>query len=327
MVVFIALSNLQHILIDMEFWSEENIFRKLYLPIQWLILPMFFLHVNEMVDNEKPKSIVILTLFLPAGLITLLHIIHLFYFQSKSSVTAMPDFYENGLLLYTNLVSFVFNGLFIYMTYKLLKPIQSAKNLSRKLSKERRWYLKLILLIIVIITLGISIAISLTQFSVDLTWLIYTLFLLVSFVGYYMGYVGVYRSTLNRKAKKNMVSNSNHGSNTYKKINAYIIEEHRYLDMNLNLTEIATKFNISQGYLSQLINSNSQQSFNDHINSLRIEASKKMLLDQQYENYTIESIGLECGFKSKSNFYAAFKKYTGQTPKAYMKRSKKSPVS
>ena len=42
-----------------------------------------------------------------------------------------------------------------------------------------------------------------------------------------------------------------------------------------------------------------------------------MLVDAHYKNYTIESIGLECGFKSKSNFYITFKKLTGQTPNQY----------
>ena len=97
--------------------------------------------------------------------------------------------------------------------------------------------------------------------------------------------------------------------------------------MDLNLSEIARRFNISSGYLSQLMNAHSEQNFNDYINELRIKTSKKMLLEKQFENYTIESIGLECGFKSKSNFYSAFKKFTGQTPTEYVKSQEIRPVS
>lgn len=106
------------------------------------------------------------------------------------------------------------------------------------------------------------------------------------------------------------------------KIKPYIIDEQRYLNLELSHSEIAEKFNITSGYLSQLINTHSEQNFNYYINGLHIEASKKMLVDGPFENYTLESIGLECGFKSKSNFYTAFKKFTGQTPKEYVKNQK-----
>ncbi len=46
----------------------------------------------------------------------------------------------------------------------------------------------------------------------------------------------------------------------------------------------ANQFEISKGYLSQLINSHTNTNFNDYINTLRIETSKKMLLDTKYNN-------------------------------------------
>ena len=50
---------------------------------------------------------------------------------------------------------------------------------------------------------------------------------------------------------------------------------------------------------------------------MRVEQSKKILIDPKYANYTISSIGLESGFNSKSTFYTVFKKHTGITPLAY----------
>nr|WP_298556261.1 helix-turn-helix domain-containing protein [uncultured Algibacter sp.] len=82
---------------------------------------------------------------------------------------------------------------------------------------------------------------------------------------------------------------------------------------------LSKELNLSEGYISQLINKNSNLNFNDYINSLRITDAKNMLVDSEYNNYTILAIGLESGFNSKSSFYTAFKKFTGKTPVEYKK--------
>lgn len=312
----------------MEFLSESNAIRKLYLPIQWLIMPMFYLHVHEVIFRKEITFSTSLYLFTPIAFVFVLHFVHFFFNYGNISISDMPDYYTPGLLLYLNFISFFFNGILVYMIYKMLrKSMELSKKDERIKYTELKWYLKILAFIMVIVSVGLSASISLIQFDIDHTWLIYTLFLLISFGGYYMGYVGVYRSTLRGDSKNSLNSVSKNGANTYSKIHSYIIEEQRYLDMDLNQSEIAEKFNISPGYLSQLINANSDQNFNDYINSLRIDACKRMLLENQFENYTIESIGLECGFKSKSNFYSAFKKFTGQTPSGYVKLRKMRPVS
>ncbi|MGK0448800.1 MAG: YesN/AraC family two-component response regulator, partial [Polaribacter sp.] len=87
----------------------------------------------------------------------------------------------------------------------------------------------------------------------------------------------------------------------------------------VSLTTLSKEFNLSEGYISQLINNNSDLNFNDYINSLRVNEAKEMLFNIEYENYTIIAIGLEAGFNSKSSFYSAFKKFTNKTPNEYKK--------
>ena len=60
-----------------------------------------------------------------------------------------------------------------------------------------------------------------------------------------------------------------------------------------------------------------QQSFIDYINSYRVEAFKQRIKNKELNNYTMVAIAENCGFKSSSAFYAAFKKLTGVTPKQY----------
>ena len=81
---------------------------------------------------------------------------------------------------------------------------------------------------------------------------------------------------------------------------------------------------ISKNILSQYLNEKINKSFSTFINELRIEKAKEFLTAKT--NYTIEGIGYESGFKSKSTFFTAFKKHTGQTPLEYQKISNSSPV-
>ncbi len=45
--------------------------------------------------------------------------------------------------------------------------------------------------------------------------------------------------------------------------------------------------------------------------------------NEDIKKYTIESLGKEVGFKSKTSFYSAFKLYTGLTPSYYIKAANK----
>ncbi len=84
---------------------------------------------------------------------------------------------------------------------------------------------------------------------------------------------------------------------------------------NLKLSEVASLLEISTHELSRLINEKMGVSFTDFINKYRIEEAKKIIKSNSL--YTIEGIGNQSGFNSKSAFYKAFKKATGITPAKY----------
>ena len=95
-----------------------------------------------------------------------------------------------------------------------------------------------------------------------------------------------------------------------------------YRDATLNRDKVAEKLGISAGYVSQLVNTITGKNFANYINQYRIEAVKEMMLDSEFENYTLLAIGLESGFTSKTTFYNTFKKTTGMTPNAYRNTKK-----
>ncbi len=93
--------------------------------------------------------------------------------------------------------------------------------------------------------------------------------------------------------------------------------EEVYKKPDLKLDDIAKELNISVHQLSQLLNDNIGKSFPTFINEYRIKEAEKLL--KTNKQFTLEAIGNECGFKSKSSFYNAFKKIKGTTPGSYKK--------
>lgn len=93
-----------------------------------------------------------------------------------------------------------------------------------------------------------------------------------------------------------------------------------YLDPELNMSTLAQKMALSNGYLSQIINKKEGKNFFDFVNSYRVNQAKSHLIDPKFNHYSILGIALESGFKSKSTFNSVFKRLVGLTPSAY-KRS------
>jgi len=108
----------------------------------------------------------------------------------------------------------------------------------------------------------------------------------------------------------------------FKRLEALCVNQHIYRDSTLDRTKIAEELGISPGYVSQLVNTVTGKNFASYINHYRVEAVKEMILDSEFDNYSLLAIGLECGFSSKTTFHNSFKKVTGITPNAFRKLNK-----
>lgn len=96
-----------------------------------------------------------------------------------------------------------------------------------------------------------------------------------------------------------------------------IVNKELFLNPNFTLDDAAKELKITKHILSQYVNEILGKSFSSLIKEYRVEKAKQLLATES--NYTIESLGYDSGFNSKSTFFTAFKKITGLTPAEYQK--------
>lgn len=91
--------------------------------------------------------------------------------------------------------------------------------------------------------------------------------------------------------------------------------QHNYQE-NLKLGTIAELFGYNSSYLGKVFTKATGKSFNSYVDEIRIENSKKLLLEQ---NPKVYEIAQQVGYTNVDYFHKKFKKYVGMSPAEYRK--------
>ncbi len=144
------------------------------------------------------------------------------------------------------------------------------------------------------------------------------------FVISYIGFTNqkILITPLNKLRYSKSTLSENKKEEYLEKILTYFEHDKPYLDQNLTLKKVASRLDILQNHVSQVINEKLGQGFSEFVNGYRINMAKVYLLDASKDMLTIEGIASEVGFKSKSSFNNAFKNECGTTPSYYKKTYK-----
>lgn len=105
------------------------------------------------------------------------------------------------------------------------------------------------------------------------------------------------------------------------KLHQLMSEKKLYQNANLTLGELSKEINISAHQLSQVLNDNMGKNFTAFINEYRINEACDIIVSDN--KLTLEGIGYEVGFNSKSTFFSAFKKLKGTTPAIFLQNAVK----
>lgn len=87
-----------------------------------------------------------------------------------------------------------------------------------------------------------------------------------------------------------------------------------YTQPGLTLNELAHQLQMPPHQLSDMLNRGGGHSFSEYINALRAAYAKQLLVNPEWAHLTVEAIGQEAGFQSRSAFYRHFRRATGQAP-------------
>ncbi len=87
---------------------------------------------------------------------------------------------------------------------------------------------------------------------------------------------------------------------------------------DLNLSSLAAALELTPHQLSELVNTRFGIGFSRYIREQRVAEARRML--ESDASASVLSISLSTGFRSQSNFYAAFREITGEAPGNYRKR-------
>jgi len=101
------------------------------------------------------------------------------------------------------------------------------------------------------------------------------------------------------------------------RLETVMVSRQAWLRSDLTLPKLARLVDCSVNHLSQVINAGFGMTFFDYVNRYRVEHAKRMLTEARGDESEILNIAFAAGFNSNSAFYAAFRKFVGQSPARY----------
>lgn len=327
LILVYSLNNLQYYLLDTGTVTVTQFYSYLY--IQWAMLMPVFLYLYGLTFLYPEVKITwrLKLLYLPflMGLtlsITFKLLVALYYHDPNFS----PFF--QSLPFYGEFIAVVFTLAVIAVLFIKIFRFEKRQTYSAHRVPYRLSWLKATLVILFIGTL--LWAYSEYTYGDQLeNFYFYPLWILVAFVIYWLGHIGIYKyGVLEQRKRIRRISHEVGPRITVEKtrnehllqIEKLLVEEKNFLDTSLSLESLAEKMELSKGYLSKIINTELGMNFKEYLNKLRIEEAKSYLINPEFANYTLVAIGLEAGFNSKSAFNATFKKVTSITPSEYKKQ-------
>lgn len=280
----------------------SNIFIQIGLSACIMIGPLLYLYLNSYSDKKANWKI---------------HVIP--YLVLMTALGIFYPYVEHQAIWSRWIVCGIYFQWFMYiiLSFKYMLPIIQKLKKKENLKNLDVWFLS-IYLGVLFIWLAYTIA-AYTSYIVGALSFTFVLYLIVLLL--------IFRNSNESTAffeEKEKYKNREIDKKTLQLIEqkfSLILDKELFLNPNFTLEDAAKELKITKHILSQYVNEILGKSFSSLIKEYRVEKAKQLL--ETETNYTIESLGYDSGFNSKSTFFTAFKKITGSTPAEYQRSQSK----
>ena len=106
--------------------------------------------------------------------------------------------------------------------------------------------------------------------------------------------------------------------NIAEKIELIMVNDKPFLSADFSFDDLVVLLAVPKNLVQRCLTEHLNTKFTDLRSHYRIRHAKELLCDTSNQNITIEAIGFESGFTTRSSFYRAFKEQTGITPKEFV---------
>ena len=332
-ILAFSLSNLHylgHILGIMKSYTWLN-----YLSFPWtFLIPIeFYFFIKYLLQPDYQMSKLDRWLYFPFAIQLVFHLnLFLLEFFNPSILSQHQDLLFLVDIRLETILSLLLNLVFMPSIYRMIKEYEKdlKENYSEISKSSIQWIRRLVFALIGIWVMWALPAIYQIITGITTPILDLILWVMMAVCIYWIGYVAYLRSDIfqpqqsfpSKEIKEPIQNSSDKIDDHFNKMLAVIEKEKLFTNPEFDMSMLAEKCDLSANYLSQIINKKSGENFYSLINHYRLEEAKKILLNPDFSHYSILSIGLQAGFKSKSSFYKVFKEKTGMTPSQFLKQNK-----
>ncbi|MBO3697933.1 AraC family transcriptional regulator [Roseivirga sp. E12] len=260
--------------------------------------PFFYLYARSLQDgnqiHKKKDSLLLIILAIAVIAVGIL-----------MPYRTEPDFWNTYMVkgIYLVWAAFVLMGL--YHTRSVFAQLFKSP---LKLNEEGRYVLGIALSV-----LFITITYQIALFIDGYTYIWGSIIFSISFY-YLAGRKLVSKKALTPKSTQAPLENA---SELFQKVERLMTTQKPFINPKLKLDDLAAEVGISRHNLSRVLNEEYHHGFSQYVKEHRVNEAKQLI--EVRNELSLEGIGFEAGFNSKSAFFEAFKKVTELTPSAYKK--------